>query len=155
MTRVLAILAVGAMHIAMGQARADEPLIGVWKLEAQELNGQKTDFEALTLRIAQSGDRLAFAFSVPVNNIHYLSMQYVVRLNGTESEVKNGQGEKIGSIKMTKSGPFVYAFTLEGQNRPQTSGKLTVSADGKSLISESDGTQAGKSVHLRQRFGRP
>src|ERR1700693_1468837 len=82
------------------EAWAAEPWVGVWRLERQELNGEKTDFEPLTLRIAQSVDRLAFAFSVPVNNIHYVSMRYVVRLDGTEADVKNGQGEKLGTIKM-------------------------------------------------------
>jgi hypothetical protein len=136
-------------------ARAAEPLVGVWRLERQELNGEKTDFEPLTLRIAQSGDRMAFAFSVPVNNIHYVSMRYVVRLDGTEADVKNGQGEKLGTIKMTKAGASQYRLILSGANRPQTSGKLTVSADGKNLTSESDAMQAGRPAHLMQIFSRP
>jgi len=152
----VALLAIAAvMQIATSQARAEEPLVGIWKLEGQQLNGEKTDFEPLTLRIAQRGDRIAFAFSVPVNNIHYLSMQYVVRLDGTEADVKNGEGAKLGTIKMTKTGAGGYAFALTGPNRPQTSGKLTVSSDGKRLRSESDGSQGGRSVHLVQQFARP
>lgn len=153
--RALIAAAVVLIVLAMGTAFAAEPLVGVWRLERQELNGEKTDFEPLTLRIAQSGDRLAFAFSVPVNNIHYVSMRYVVRLDGSEAEVKNGQGENIGAIKMTKAGASQYKLVLSGANRPQTSGKLTVSADGKSLTSESDGMQAGRPVHLLQQFMRP
>lgn len=130
-----------------GETRATEPLVGIWKLERQEMNGEKTDFEPLTLRIAQSGDKLAFAFSVPVNNIHYVSMRYVVKLDGSDGEVKNGQGENIGVIKMTKSAAYEYKFVLSGTNRPQTSGKLTVSPDGLHLTSES-----GK---LKQVFARP
>ncbi len=136
-------------------ARAAEPLVGVWRLERQELNGEKTNFEPLTLRIAQSGDRLAFAFSVPVNNIHYVSMRYVVRLDGSAAEVKNGQGEKVGTIRMTKVGATRYTLTLMGPNRPQTSGKLDVSPDRKNLTSESDVVQAGHPVHLLQLFSRP
>jgi hypothetical protein len=136
-------------------ARAAEPLVGVWRLERQELNGEKTDFEPLTLRIAQSGERLAFAFSVPVNNIHYVSMRYVVRLDGSEGDVKNGQGEKVGTIRMTKAGASRYTLTLMGPNRPQTSGKLAVSPDGKSLTSESDVVQGGRPAHLMQLFSRP
>jgi len=149
---VLLVLAVWA---AMVQARAEEPLVGVWKLAAQQLNGEKTDFEPLTLRIAQKGDRIAFAFSVPVNNIHYLSMQYVVRLDGSEADVKNGEGQKLGAIKMTRTGSGQYAFTLSGPNRPPTSGKLTVSTDAKHLTSESEGEQNGRSVHVVQQFERP
>src|SRR5262249_5648954 len=126
---------------------ADEPLVGVWKLERQEMNGEKADFEPLTLRIAQSGDKLGFAFSVPVNNIHFVSMRYVVRLDGSAGEVKNSQNETIGAITMTKVSPSQYRFVLSGKGRPETTGTLTVSADGKNLISESG--------RLRQVFGHP
>jgi len=133
--------------ISMGTVWAAEPLVGTWVLERQELNGDKTNFEPLTLRIGQSGDKLAFAFSVPVNNVHYVSMSYTVRLDGTEADVKNGQGEKLGTIKMTKAGASQYKLVLMGANRPQSSGKLTVSPDGKHLTSVSGG--------LMQVFSRP
>lgn len=132
---------------AISHARAAEPLAGTWLLERQELNGQKSNFDPLTLRISQSGDKLAFAFSVPINNVHYLSMSYSVRLGGPEGDVKNGQGEKLGAIKITKTGGGRYQFTLTGKNRPQTSGTLSVSPDGKHLTSESNG--------LIQVFSRP
>jgi hypothetical protein len=150
--RVLTVVACCLM--AMGEARAAEPLAGTWRLERQELNGEKGNFDPLTLRIAQSGDKLAFAFSVPINNVHYLSMSYTVRLDGSEADVKNGEGEKLGSIKITKAGGTRYKFTLMGANRPQTSGTLTVSADGKSLTCESDAMQGGRNVHLMQMFSR-
>ena len=127
------------LMVAIGDARAAEPLAGTWRLERQELNGEKSNFDPLTLRISQSGDKLAFAFSVPINNVHYLSMSYSVRLDGREGDVKNGQGEKLGAIRITKTGGGRYKFTLTGTNRPQTSGTLTVSPDGKHLTSESNG----------------
>jgi hypothetical protein len=125
--------------VAIGDARAAEPLAGTWRLERQELNGEKNTFDPLTLRISQSGDKLAFAFSVPINNVHYLSMSYSVRLDGPEGDVKNGQGEKLGAIRITKTGSGRYKFTLTGTNRPQTSGTLSVSPDRKHLTSESNG----------------
>jgi hypothetical protein len=150
--RVLSLLA--CFLLAIGGARAAEPLAGTWRLERQELNGEKGNFDPLTLRIGQSGDKLAFAFSVPINNVHYLSMSYTVRLDGTEADVKNGEGERLGTIKITKAGGSRYKFTLTGPNRPQTSGTLTVSPDGKSLTCESDAVQAGRNVHLMQVFAR-
>ena len=125
--------------VAISGAWAAEPLAGTWLLERQELNGEKSNFDPLTLRIAQSGDKLAFAFSVPINNVHYLSMSYSVRLDGPEGDVKNGQGGKLGAIRIAKTGAGRYKFTLTGKNRPQTSGTLTVSPDGKHLTSESNG----------------
>jgi len=143
--RVLTLVA--CFLAAMADARAAEPLVGTWRLERQELNGDKSNFDPLTLRIGQKGDTLAFAFSVPINNVHYLSMSYRVRLDGTEGDVKNGQGEKLGSIKIVKMGGGRYKFTLSGANRPQSSGTLTVTPDGKHLTSESNG--------LIQVFARP
>ena len=139
--------------VTVGLAPAAEPIAGTWRLERQELNGQKGNFDPLTLRISQSGDKLAFAFSVPINNIHYVSMSYTVRLNGAEADVKNGQGETLGTIKLTKAGSR-YKFILNGANRPQTSGTLIVSPDGKSLTCESDAVQGGRNVHLMQLFSR-
>src|SRR5580704_12038672 len=136
---VRVLTAVACLLVVIGYARAAEPLAGTWRLERQEMNGAKSNFDPLTLRIGQKGDTLAFAFSVPINNVHYLSMSYLVRLDGTEGDVKNGQGEKLGTIKMVKAGAGRYKFTLSGANRPQSSGTLTVSPDGKHLTSESNG----------------
>jgi hypothetical protein len=133
-------------------AAPPEPLVGTWRLESQEINGQAVRFEPLTLKVTQSGDRLAFAFSVPVNNIYFVSMSYTLRLDGTTADVTNGRGEKIGSIQMRSGGPSQYQLTLKGPNRPDSSGKLTVSADGKSLTSEAETTQAGRAVKSKQVF---
>ncbi len=90
--------------IVVGQAWAVEPLAGVWRLERQELNGVPTNVEPLTLKIAPSGDQYAFAFSVPVNKVYFVSMSYTVRLDGTEADVKNAQGEKVGTVRILKPG---------------------------------------------------
>jgi hypothetical protein len=136
---------------------APEPLIGTWRLDSQEVNGQKSNAEPLTLKVSQSGDKLAFAFSVPVNNVYFVSMTYTVKLDGSEADVKNAQGEKVGTIQITPGGPSQYKLILKGPNRPDSSGKLTVSPDGKTLASESDTVQAGgsgRSIHSKQLFSR-
>jgi hypothetical protein len=136
---------------------APEPLVGTWRLDSQEVNGQKTNSEPLTLKVTQAGDKLAFAFSVPVNNVYFVSMTYTVKLDGSEAEVKNSQGEKIGTIQVTSGGPSQYKLILKGPNRPDSAGKLTVSPDGKTLSSETDtvqGGQGGRSMHSKQLFTR-
>jgi hypothetical protein len=135
-------------------AAAPEPLVGTWRLDRQEINGAAINFEPLTLKITQTGDRLAFAFSVPVNNVYFVSMSYTLRLDGTEADVKNGRDEKVGTIQMRPDGPSQYKLALKGPNRPDSSGKLTVSADGKSLTSEAESTQTGRTVHSKQVFSR-
>jgi hypothetical protein len=135
-------------------ARAAEPLIGTWQLDHQELNGQKKETEPVTLRITPDNDKLLFAFSVPVNNIDFVSMTYTAKLDGSEADVKNARGVKVGVVKVTKSGASRYKLVLKGDNRPEGAGSLTVSPDGKTLTSESDATQAGHQAHLVQWFTR-
>lgn len=143
-----------AMVVFQATAAAPEPLVGTWRLERQEIDGEARNFEPLTLKITPTGDRLAFAFSVPVNNVYFVSMSYTLRLDGTEADVKNARDEKIGTIQMRNDGPSQYKLTLKGPNRPDSSGKLTVSPDGKSLISEAESKQAGRTVHSKQVFSR-
>ena len=143
--------------LATAAYAAPEPLLGTWRLDSQEVNGQKTDAEALTLKVSQAGDKLAFAFSVPVNDVYFVSMTYTVKLDGSEADVKNANGEKVGTVQMTPAGPSQYKITLKGPNRPDSSGKLTVSADGKTLASEQDTVQGGpsaRSTHSKQLFSR-
>jgi hypothetical protein len=143
--------------MATAACAAPEPLVGTWRLDSQEVNGQKGNAEPLTLKVMQAGDKLAFAFSVPVNNVYFVSMTYTVKLDGSESDVKNSQGEKIGTIQVTSGGPSQYKLVLKGPNRPDSAGKLTVSPDGKTLTSETDtvqGGQGGRSMHSRQLFSR-
>lgn len=147
-------MVLAAMTVFQVAAAAPEPLVGTWRLERQEIEGEAKNFEPLTLKITQTGDRLAFAFSVPVNNVYFVSMSYTVRLDGTEADVKNGRDEKIGTIQMRNDGPSQYKLALKGPNRPDSSGKLTVSPDGKSLISEAESKQGARTVHSKQVFSR-
>lgn len=136
---------------------APEPLLGTWRLDSQEVNGQKSAAEPLTLKITQAGDKVAFAFSVPVNDVYFVSMTYTVKLDGTEADVKNAKGDKVGTVQMSVSGPSQYKLTLKGPNHPDSSGRLTVSPDGKTLTSETDTVQAGpggRSTHSKQLFAR-
>ncbi|MBV8730471.1 MAG: hypothetical protein JO336_11765 [Acidobacteriia bacterium] len=135
-------------------AAAPEPLVGTWRLERQELNGEKVNFEPLTLKISQSGAQLTFAFSVPVNSVYFVSMSYTLSLNGSEADIKNGRGEKVGTIQMKNDGPSQYRLVMKGPNHPDSSGKLFVSPDGKSLTSDADSEQSGRTVHSRQVFSR-
>ena len=148
------LLYAAAIFLSTAVYAAPEPLLGTWRLDSQEVNGQKTNSEPLTLKVSQSGDKLAFAFSVPVNNVYFVSMTYTVKLDGSEADVKNAQGEKIGSIQLSPGGPSQYKLILKGPNRPDSSGKLTVSPDGKTLTSEADTVQAGRAVHSKQFFSR-
>jgi hypothetical protein len=157
MKRALVLSAAALLLVANAVCTAAEPLIGTWRLDSQEVNGQKSNAEPLTLKISQSGDKLAFAFSVPVNDVYFVSMTYTVKLDGTEADVRNSQGEKVGTVQVTASGPFQYKLILKGPNRPDSSGKLTVSPDGKTLSSEQDtapGGPSARSMHSRQVFSR-
>ena len=135
---------------------AAEPLVGLWRLQSQEINGNvATDVEPLALQINQArGDRLRFAFSVPMPDIYFVTITYTLRLDGSGAEIMDGNNQKVGTIQMTGSGPGQYLLTMKGPNKPDTQGKITISADGKTLISESDATQAGRSVHSKQIFAR-
>src|SRR5271170_3234924 len=151
------VLSAALVLVAAAVCSAPDPLVGTWRLDSQEVNGQKSNAEPLTLKVTQSGDMLAFAFSVPVNNVYFVSMTYSVKLDGSEAEVKNSKGEKIGTIQLTGGGPSQYKLILKGPNRPDSAGKLTVSPDGKTLTSETDtvqGGQGGRSMHSRQLFSR-
>ena len=152
MNRRVAFAAVLAVQFAA--AAGNQPLTGTWRLEQQEINGSATKTEPLTLKISQAGDKVAFAFSVPVNDVYFVSMSYTLRLDGSEADVKNAQGETVGHIQMSTAGTAQYKFFLKGPNRPDSTGKLTVSPDGKTLISETDAVQGGRSIHTKQTFSR-
>ncbi len=148
------VLAAGAILLASMAAWGAEPLVGVWRLDHQEVNGQEANSEPMTLKITQAGDKFAFAFSVPVNNIYFVSMSYTVKLDGTEADVKNAQGDKVGSIRITPGGASQYKMLLKSPNHPDSDGKLTISPDGKTLTSEAESQQGGRTLHSKQTFSR-
>lgn len=134
---------------------AAEPLIGLWRLQRQEINGTAaSEVEPLTVQISQVKDQLRFAFSVPMPDIYFVTISYTLRLDGSSADIMDGNNQKVGTIQMTRSGPGQYLLTMKGPNKPETQGKITVSADGKTFISESDATQAGRTVHSKQTFAR-
>src|ERR1700689_483817 len=144
------LLCAATILLATAIYAAPEPLVGTWRLDSQEVNGQKTNAEPLTLKVTQAGDKLAFAFSVPINGVYFVSMTYSVKLDGSEAQVKNSKGDKMGTIQMSPGGPSQYKLIMKGPNRPDSSGKLTVSPDGKTMTSETDtvqGGQGGRSMH--------
>jgi len=133
-------------------ASAAEPLLGIWHLARQEVDGQKIDSSPLTLEISQTGGELSFAFSVPGNHVNVVRMTYVLKLDGSEADVKNEKGEKIGTIQMAHAGPSQYKLVLKRSGHHDSAGQLTVSSDGKTLTSEADTVQAGRPVHSSQQF---
>jgi len=142
---------------AMAASAAPNPLIGTWRLDSQEVNGQTSNPQPLTLKISEAGDKLAFAFSVPVNKVYFVSMSYTVKVDGSEAEIKNASGEKIGTIQISALAPSEYKVVMKGPNRPDSSGKLIVSTDGRTLISEQNtmqGGPTGRSIHSKQLFSR-
>jgi hypothetical protein len=154
MRRLLAFAAALTFGVAAVPAWAAEPILGTWRLERQEINGQSSNFEPLTLKVSQAGDKLVFAFSVPVNDVYFVAMTYTLKLDGLEADVKNAQGEKVGTVQMTPGGPSQYKILMKAPHRPDSSGKLTVSPDGKTLISEADSLRAGESTRSKQFFTR-
>ena len=136
--------------------QAAEPLSGRWLLTSQEVGGQKRPAEALMLRITPAGQAFDFAYSLPVNDIQFVSLKFSARLDGTEADVTNAKGQKIGTVKVSKSGAAQYKIVLQGSGRPTASGTMTVSADGKTLRSESDSNARGQPgvIHTVQLFTR-
>jgi len=88
--------------------------------------------------------------------VYFVTTTYTLRLDGSSAGIIDGNGQKIGTIQMTRSAAGVYQLTMKGPNRPDAQGTLTVSVDGKTLISESDATapQSGRSTHSKQIFAR-
>ena len=151
----LAIVLSLGLSTAASPLLAAEPLVGLWRLQRQEVDGAPTDFQPLALQINQArGDRLRFAFSVPMPDVYFVTVTYTLRLDGSSADIMDGNSQKVGTIQMTRSGPGLYQLTMKGPNKPDTQGKLTISADGKTLTSESDATQAGRTVHSKQIFAR-
>lgn len=149
LNRALLIAAGIAFTSLAGPLPAAEPLAGRWLLTSQEVDGRKTEVDQLILRVSPKGEALEFAYSVPVNNIQFVSLRFSVRLDGTEGDVTNANGQKIGTVKVTKAGPSQYRIVLQGQGRPTASGTMTVSPDRRTLTSQSDSKVGSRSSITR------
>ena len=151
---LLSVLAIALFVMSPSVAHAADPLVGVWRLQSQEINGEKSNTEALTLKVSESGDKLTFAFSVPIDDIYFVTTSYTLRLDGSDADIKNANGETIGTIQMRRSRAGQYTLAMKGPNRPDSRGTLTIAGDGNTLVSESDVTQAGRKLHSKQAFAR-
>jgi hypothetical protein len=140
--------------LGLWQASAAEPIVGEWKLKSQQVNGRETALRPLLLHIAQNGYSLDFEYSV-AGNQKQLSLRFTAPLDGSAAEVSDSSGAKIGTARVTRAKPTGYLVALEGPHRPTSSGKLTLSKDGKILISESDAIAPnGDKLHTIQSFER-
>jgi len=131
-------------------AYAAEPVAGKWLLKSQQVNGRDTTSPPLTLRITPTGEALEFEYSTAADQV-----RFTARLDGSPAEVSGSRGKKMGTARVTRRSPDEYRVTLEGPNRPTSNGKLTVSAGGKKLTSESDAlAPGGQRLHTVQVFER-
>jgi len=154
MPRLTAFLLPAILMVATPPARAADPLAGRWLLKHQEVGGNQTDANPLTLAITPSGELLDFAYIVTVQNQPVINLKFSTPLDGTESEVTGGDGKKMGTAKVTKEGA-TYKFLMQGPGRPAVTSQMSVSSDGKTLVSESDvQTPSGDSLHTKQVFAR-
>lgn len=135
-------------------AWAADPLAGTWLLQHQEVGGNETNSNPLTLAVTPAGNRLDFAFIVTVNNAPVVNLKFSSPLDGTEAEVSGGDGKKMGTARVSREGN-AYKVLMEGPGRPAVATRMTLSADGKTLVSESDvqAPNAAK-VHTKQVFTR-
>jgi hypothetical protein len=135
------------LALAANSVWAADPIVGRWLLVSQEVGGQKSPIDELTLRINAvgkvPGQALEFAYSVPVRDIQFVSLRFTVKPDGTQADVTDANGRKVGTVKVTKASPSRYRVVLAGEGRPTANGGMTVSADGKTLTSESDSVRPG------------
>ena len=146
--------AIIALQASTASLRASEALVGIWRLERQEINGQTGDVDPIAFQVSESRDAYSFVFSVPIQDIYVVTLRYTVRLDGSVADVKTGNGEKVGTIQMTRAAAGRYTIIMKGPARPDSRGTLTVSTDGQTLVSESDATQSGRTIHSKQTFAR-
>lgn len=139
----------------LAASAAVEPLVGRWLLKSQQVSGQETPSRPLTLEIRPAGDAFEFEYSVPLNSSKAVSLRFVARLDGSASDVKDAQGRKIGTARVSRGNALEYSLMLEGPNRPTASGKMKLSADRTMLVCESDSVApGGAKTHTTQVFAR-
>ena len=148
--------ALAMFFAAVAPAWTAEPIVGNWLLKSQQVAGRDVPVaRPLALRIAQSGNALEFQYAVMVNQKQEISLRFTAPFSGAEADVKNFAGAKIGTARVTHAGASAYLVTLQGPNRPTSSGKMTVANNGKTLVSESDAVvPGGAKTHTTQVFER-
>jgi hypothetical protein len=152
MSRSTVFLISAILALTTPLAIAADPFAGNWLLTHQEVGGNQTDSNPLTLAITPSGNRLDFAFVVTVNREPVVNLKFSSLLDGTAAEVSGGDGKKMGTAKVSRDGA-AYKILMEGPGRPSVSTRLTLSPDGKTLVSESDAqTPSGTNLHTKQVF---
>lgn len=147
------VLCLGLLTLTTPVSAAD-PLVGLWRLQKQEVNGQESSVEKLVLQISEARGALTFAFSVPMPDVYFVTATYTSRLDGASADILNGNDQKMGTIQITRGGTGRYVLTMKGPNRPDSQGSLALSADGKTLVSESTASQGGRTIVARQTFMR-
>ena len=140
---------------ALLTAAPAEPLVGRWLLKSQQISGQETALRPLILEITAVGGALQFEYSVPSKASKAITLSFAARLDGSASEVKDAQGRKIGTAKVSRAGALEYSLILEGPNRPTASGKMKLSADRATLECDADSVAPGGArTHTVQVFAR-
>lgn len=152
--RALAFALCLALFTVVAPVSAADPLVGLWRLQKQEVNGQETRVDPVALQISEAGGALTFAFSVPMPDVYFVTTTYTLRLDGPAADILNGNDQKMGTIQMKRGGAGRYLLTMKGADRPDSQGALTLSADGKTLVSESSTSQGGRTISARQTFAR-
>jgi len=77
--------------LGLAQARAEEPLVGTWQMIYQRFGDMKEKPLPLAMRITQSGTALRFEYLK--GREQQLTMSFTVHLDGSEAEVKTGNGD--------------------------------------------------------------
>ena len=147
---------VAAMLLILSvRVQAAEPIAGKWVLKSQQVNGRDTSSRTLTLTVTQKADLLDFEYAVTAEKKQEVALRFAAHLDGSAADVTNSEGRKMGTARVTRRGTSEYLLTLEGPNRPTSSGKMTVSGNGRTLVSESDATgRGGDKLHTVQTFER-
>lgn len=121
--------------LGVSTASAAEPLVGTWLMTGQKSPAGKSAAIPLTLKVTEAGGNLQFAYSMQGGKL--ITMTFAARLDGTDVDVKDGNGQRIGSVVVHKLGAGHYDVVLKSPGRPPSPGKMTVSEDGKTLTCES------------------
>jgi len=144
--------------LAMSRAWAEEPLVGAWQLIYQKVGDMKDMPKPLpAMKITQSGTALHFAYLEGLEGRVFMS--FTVYLDGSEADIQNDKGGKIGTARLTKKGKE-YTLVLQSSNRPPEPGKLYFrpGEEGKILTMESDAilpNRGPKPTHIVRQFAPP